>query len=96
MKYFCLVVALAFSLPLMAQQQSPQEQEKMLRENIEESLEKYERTLELEYWQGFHPHSRLWCDDGRDGREEQGEGGEFRHLPADSGQVERADVPRHP
>ena len=62
MKYFCLVVALAFSLPLMAQQQSPQEQEKMLRENIEESLEKYERTLELEYWQVFYVDSILTHD----------------------------------
>lgn len=64
MKYFCLVVALAFSLPLMAQQQSPQEQEKMLRENIEESLEKYERTLELEYWQVFYMDSILTHDYG--------------------------------
>ena len=64
MKYFCLVVALAFSLPLMAQQQSTQEQEKMLRENIEESLEKYERTLELEYWQVFYMDSILTHDYG--------------------------------
>lgn len=64
MKYFCLVVALAFSLPLMAQQQSPQEPEKMLRENIEESLEKYERTLELEYWQVFYMDSILTHDYG--------------------------------
>lgn len=64
MKYFCLVVALAFSLLLMAQQQSPQEQEKMLRENIEESLEKYERILELEYWQVFYMDSILTHDYG--------------------------------
>lgn len=64
MKYFCLVVALAFSLPLMPQQQSPQEQEKMLRENIEKSLEKYERTLELEYWQVFYMDSILTHDYG--------------------------------
>ena len=55
-------MALAFSLPLMAQQQSPQEQEKMLRENIEKSLEKYERTLELEYWQVFYMDSILTHD----------------------------------
>ena len=36
----------------------------MLRENIEESLEKYERTLELEYWQVFYMDSILTHDYG--------------------------------
>ena len=36
----------------------------MLRENIEESLEKYERTLEREYWQVFYMDSILTQDYG--------------------------------
>lgn len=64
MKYFCLALALALSVPVMAQQQGPQEQEKKLRESIEASLEKYERTLELEYWQVFYLDSILTHDYG--------------------------------
>ena len=64
MKYFCLALALALSVPLMAQQQSPEDQEKKLRESIETMLEKYEQTLELEYWQGFYLDSIMTHDYG--------------------------------
>ena len=64
MKYFCLALALALSVPLMAQQQSPEDQEKKLRESIETMLEKYEQTLELEYWQVFYLDSIMTHDYG--------------------------------
>ena len=64
MKYFCLALALALSVPLMAQQQSPEDQEKKLRESIETMLEKYEKTLELEYWQVFYLDSIMTHDYG--------------------------------
>ena len=64
MKYFCLALALALSVPLMAQQQSPEDQETKLRESIETMLEKYEQTLELEYWQVFYLDSIMTHDYG--------------------------------
>ena len=64
MKYFCFALALALSVPLMAQQQSPEDQEKKLRESIETMLEKYEQTLELEYWQVFYLDSIMTHDYG--------------------------------
>ena len=48
----------------MAQQQSPEDQEKKLRESIETMLEKYEQTLELEYWQVFYLDSIMTHDYG--------------------------------
>ena len=64
MKYFCLLLALALSVPAFAQEQEPQDQEKKLRESIEASLEKYEKTLELEYWQVFYLDSIMTHDYG--------------------------------
>lgn len=64
MKYFCLLLALALSVLAFAQEQGPQDQEKKLRESIEASLEKYEKTLELEYWQVFYLDSIMTHDYG--------------------------------
>lgn len=64
MKYFCLLLALVLSAPAFAQEQGPQDQEKKLRESIEASLEKYEKTLELEYWQVFYLDSIMTHDYG--------------------------------
>lgn len=64
MKYFCLLLALALSVPAFAQEQEPRDQEKKLRESIEASLEKYEKTLELEYWQVFYLDSIMTHDYG--------------------------------
>ena len=55
---------MALSVPAFAQEQEPQDQEKKLRESIEASLEKYEKTLELEYWQVFYLDSIMTHDYG--------------------------------
>lgn len=62
MKYFVIVLALFCALPLSAQQQAPKDPQKQLRENIDLSLEKYERTLELEGWQMFYLDSIMTHD----------------------------------
>ena len=62
MKYFVLVATLVLSISLNAQQTSPQDREKQLRESIDSSLEKYESTLELEYWQVFYLDSIMTHD----------------------------------
>ena len=64
MKYFVIVAALALSISLNAQQSTPQDREKQLRESIDTSLEKYESTLELEYWQVFYLDSIMTHDYG--------------------------------
>lgn len=62
MKYFVIVLALFLALPLSAQQQAPKDPQKQLRESIDQSLEKYERTLELEGWQLFYMDSIMTHD----------------------------------
>ena len=62
MKYFVLVLVLCFSNALFAQQQGPQDMEKQLRERIDLALEKYESSLELEYWQVFYLDSIMTHD----------------------------------
>jgi len=54
-------VALSISIGAMAQE-TPQDKDKMLRENIDKTLERYEKTLELEYWQVFYMDSILTHD----------------------------------
>lgn len=61
MKWCYLIVALSISIGVVAQE-PPQDKEKMLRENIDKTLEKYEKTLELEYWQVFYMDSILTHD----------------------------------
>ena len=56
-----LIVALSISIGAMAQE-TPQDKDKMLRENIDKTLERYEKTLELEYWQVFYMDSILTHD----------------------------------
>ncbi len=63
MKWYYLIVALFVSIGVMAQE-PPQDKEKMLRENIDKTLEKYEKTLDLEYWQVFYMDSILTHDYG--------------------------------
>lgn len=62
MKYFVIAFALFLALPLSAQQQAPQDPQKQLRENIDRSLEKYERSLDLEGWQIFYMDSIMTHD----------------------------------
>lgn len=62
MKYFVIVLALVLALPLSAQQQTPKDPQKQLRERIDQNLEKYERTLELEGWQLFYLDSIMTHD----------------------------------
>ncbi len=64
MKYFWIVLSLVFSLPVFAQENAPQDRDKTLRENIDKTIEKYEKTLELEYWQVFYLDSILTHDFG--------------------------------
>ncbi len=61
MKLCYLIVALSISIGAMAQE-TPQDKDKMLRENIDKTLERYEKTLELEYWQVFYMDSILTHD----------------------------------
>ena len=61
MKLCYLIVALSISIGAMAQE-TPQDKDKMLRENIDKTLERDEKTLELEYWQVFYMDSILTHD----------------------------------
>lgn len=63
MKYFCIVLLMALSTFTMYGQQ-PEDKEKKLRESIDASLEKYEKTLDLEGWQVFYLDSILTHDYG--------------------------------
>ena len=64
MKYFWIVLSLLVSVSAFAQESSPADKEKQLRESIDKTIEKYEKTLDLEYWQVFYIDSILTHDYG--------------------------------
>ncbi len=64
MKYFWIVLSLLVSASVFAQESSPADKEKQLRESIDKTIEKYEKTLDLEYWQVFYLDSILTHDYG--------------------------------
>ncbi len=64
MKYFWIVFSLFISMTAFAQESAPQDKEKTLRESIDKTIEKYEKTLELEYWQVFYMDSIFTHDYG--------------------------------
>ncbi len=62
-----LLAASLLAAPLVAQ--TPDEQEKKLYNWVQEEVDRYETTLELEYWQVFYVDSILTHNYGELGRE---------------------------
>lgn len=62
MKYYWTILLSLFCFAAFAQNPDEEKQEKQFYESIQKEVDKYETTLELEYWQVFYVDSILTHD----------------------------------